>query len=173
LASNKSQAPLRHYASVEGKILVKRELDDKISSKVKRSTEVSQQQAKARPIRVLNTPPTQSKIAPKGRQKKKPPSKPVSLHVRNESLQSNGSSSTTPARVKSPLPNLVSTPRATSNEAQANMRYRLVHFLALAPRASADVIQNIGGGSKSDANTKSQISTLLSEVTLKFWTSPN
>jgi len=171
MASNKAQAPLRHYASVEGKILVKRVLNDKISDRVKKSNEASVKKAKARPIQLLDAPPAKGKAAAKATKKKSVTTKVTTLHVRNASLPSNstpsvtpvrnGSTSTTPARVHSPLPS--SNPKPALIEAQSLMRYRLIHFLALTPKTSAEVIRNIGG-STCDLNTRSQISTCLSQV---------
>lgn len=177
LASNKAQAPLRHYASVEGKILVKRVLNEKISDRVKKSNEASVKKAKARPIQLLDAPPAKGKAAPKATKKKSATTKVTSLHARNASLPSNSapsvtpvrnpSTSTTPARVHSPLPS--PNPRPALTEAQSLMRYRLIHFLALTPKTSADVIRNIGG-STCDLNTRSQISTCLSQVNIQAQT---
>lgn len=148
-------------------ILVKRELNDSISNKVKKRNEESLKIAKARPIKMLDAPPKQGKSAPKGNKNKKVVTKSTSLHVRHESLHSNGSTSNTSVRVSprpTPTPTPIPIPKAAPTEAQALMRHRLVHFLAINPRTSAEVIQTVGGGGKSDVAARSHISTLLSQV---------
>ena len=160
-ASNKSRAPLRHFASVEGNVLVKRELDAKISGQVRESTEKSQRQAKARPIQMIDTPPAPNKkTASKLTKKSKANGKPAMV----QNTLSNKNSIITPTRNASPLP--PQTPKANPviNETQSLMRYRLIHLLAVNPKTSADAIRIIGGENHSDANTRSIISMLLSQV---------
>jgi RNA polymerase II elongation factor ELL len=180
LASNKAQGPLRHYASVEGNILVKRVLNDRISSRVKKSSEASEKKAKARPIQILDTPPATGRSGSKVPKKKAAATKPASLQARNASMPlttgasisstRNGSTSTTPGRVNSPLPSPIPKPVLTDN--QNYIRYRLIHFLALTPKTSADVFRNIGGPT-CDVKVRSQISTFLSQVSLRSRKNPH
>ncbi|KAN0091339.1 hypothetical protein V8E55_004905 [Tylopilus felleus] len=132
----KPMAPLKLYANVIGKFMVERQLGEKVTDKVRQQTMVAKQQHLERQAILLDQPPipvsgtkhSKRKIPGSGTVVKKTP---LSEHLRVPSSSS---------RKVSPIPQ--NTP---SSKANADVRRRLVHCLAMSPRLSEEAVKMVGG----------------------------
>ena len=146
-------APLKLYANVIGKFRVERQLGDKVTGKVRQQTMVAKQQHMERRAILLEQPPIPGP-GPKNAKRKTPGSgtvlkkTPPSDHLRF------------PPRKVSPLPQ--NTP---SSKASADVRRRLVHFLAMSPRLADDAVKMVGGASIS-SSARDDLLALLDDVSL-------
>lgn len=158
-SSAKPMAPLKLYANVIGKFIVERQLGDKITGKVRQQTMVAKQQHLERQAILLDQPPIHASAA-KNPKRKMPGSgtvlkkTPVPDHLRPAS-----SSTVAPPKV-SPLPQ--NTP---STKANADLRRRLVRYLATSPRLSEDTVKMVGGANISDS-AREDLLALLEDVSL-------
>lgn len=164
---HKPSAPLRQYATVEGKLTVSREMDSKFGNKIKTRGEELDRVAKDRKIQVLDVPPLQpgrggsSKVT-----KKKPVTNLIKQNSRTDLAKRQVVIKESPSRVPSPISPAVNT---TNNESRDATRKQIVHFLALAPAPSNKIFQHLGA-SASDVASRSTVSELLSTVSCDFLT---
>ena len=161
----KPMAPLKLYANVTGKFTVERELGEKVQDKVRDRTQVAEKQRTERKVQMLDSPPDLARVNGK---KRKAPSASSSLlkkaahndHIRNVS----STSTAVPSRVASPLPPAQTPPSSsTPTPKDSSARRRMVHFLAIAPRSTDEVMRYVGGAD-CDSATRRSLFELLDEV---------
>ncbi|KAH0828047.1 hypothetical protein J3R83DRAFT_3697 [Lanmaoa asiatica] len=155
----KPMAPLKLYANVIGKFMVERQLGDKVTDKVRQQTIVAKQQHMERKAILLDQPPIPVPGAKNGKRKMPGSGTVVKKTPVSEQLRV-GSSSTMASRKVSPLPQ--NTP---STKASADVRRRLVHYLAISPRLSDDAVRMVGGANISTP-AREELLALLEHVSL-------
>ncbi|KAI9571207.1 hypothetical protein HD554DRAFT_2187682 [Boletus coccyginus] len=148
----KPMAPLKLHANVIGKFMVERQLGEKVTDKVRQQTMVAKQQHMERQAILLDQPPIPVPGAKNAKRKIPSGKTPASVHLRVPS------SSTAASRRVSPLPQ--NTP---SSKASADVRRRLVRFLAISPRLADDAVKMVGGANISDS-ARDDLLTLLADV---------
>ncbi|KIJ68055.1 hypothetical protein HYDPIDRAFT_148312 [Hydnomerulius pinastri MD-312] len=153
----KPMAPLKLYANVIGKFMVERQLGDKVTDKVRQQTMVAKQQHMERQAILLEQPPIPVNGAKNGK-RKMPGSGTVVKKVPVSDQLRVPSSSAVPARKVSPLPQ-----NPPSSKANADVRRRLVHFLAISPRLADDAVKMVGGANIS-ASAREDLLLLLDDV---------
>ncbi|KAF9227150.1 hypothetical protein BS17DRAFT_878158 [Gyrodon lividus] len=152
----KPMAPLRLYANVIGKFMVERQLGDKVTDKVRQQTMVAKQQHLERQAILLDQPPIPASGARNG--KRKMPGSGTVVKKTLASDQLRVPSSTLAVRKVSPLPQ-----NPPSFKADAGVRRRLVHCLAISPRLAEDAVKMVGGASIS-ASAREDLLVLLEDV---------
>ncbi|KAG6335958.1 hypothetical protein ID866_3134 [Astraeus odoratus] len=154
----KPNAPLKLYANVIGKFIVERQLDAKVTDGVRqRAMEVKKAHSERHAI-LLDQPPVQT-TGSKSSKRKAPGSGTVIKKSATplDTLRT-PSSSTMPSRKVSPLPVI-----PPSSRANADVRRRLVHCLAIHPRYTDEVIKMVGGPSVA-TQAREDLLALLDDV---------
>lgn len=154
-------APLKLHANIIGKFMVERQLGDKVTDKVRQHTLVAKQQHLERQAILLDQPPIP--VIAKSAKRKLPGSgtvvkktAPVDQHrLAPPSLSS---------RRASPLPQ--------PSRANADVRRRLVHCLAISPRLSDDAVKMVCGANTSSA-ARDDLLALLDDVSLTSPSTPS
>jgi RNA polymerase II elongation factor ELL len=158
----KPMAPLKLYANVIGKFMVERQLGDKVTDKVRQQTMVAKAQHLERQAILLDQPPIPVPSAKNAKRKVPGSGTVLKKTPASDQLRLPSSSS----RKVSPLPQ--NTP---SSKANADVRRRLVHCLAITPRLADDVVRMVGGANTS-ASVREDLLALLEDVCFIFPTLP-
>lgn len=154
----KPNAPLKLYANVIGKFMVERQLGAKVTDGVRQRTMEAKKAHSERQAILLDRPPIPTP-ATKHTKRKTPGSgtvmKKTVAPVDQLRVPSTSSGS---GRKVSPLPQ-----NPPSSRANADVRRRLVHCLAMQPRQSDDAVRMVGGANIS-VQTREELLKLLEEV---------
>lgn len=147
----KPMAPLKLYANVIGKFMVERQLADRVKDKVRQQTIAAKQQHLERQAILLDQPPVLSAK----KQKHKVPGSGTAVKKTSPLAA--------PQRKLSPPPQL--------SKANADLRRRLVHFIAITPRLAEDAVKMVGGANIS-STSRDDLLSLLDQVRLTFLLHP-
>ena len=158
----KPMAPLKLYANIVGKFMVERQLGDKVTDKVRQQTMVAKAQHLERQAILLDQPPIPVPGAKNVKRKVPGSGTVIKKTTASDQLRVPSSSS----RKVSPLPQ--NTP---STKANADVRRRLVHCLAISPRLADDAVRMVGGANIS-ASAREDLLALLDDVRFTFATHP-
>lgn len=153
----KPMAPLKLYANIIGKFMVERQLGAKVTDKVRQQTMVAKQQHMERQAILLDKPPIPVPGTKNGKRKAPGSGTVIKKTPALEHLRV-ASSSAVASRKASPL--LHNTP---STKANADVRRRLVHCLAISPRMAEDAVKMVGGTGVGGA-ARNDLLALLEEV---------
>lgn len=155
----KKNTPLKLYANVTGKFTVERQLDDRITDKVRASTVDAQKERAGRTTIFLETPTDLP--PPSGKKRKEPtmfrsslgrqPDQPRRPAPPISAAGSPGGASQTPA------------PPQRNKEVLQSLRNRMIRCITAAERTSEQVVRLVGGNDCSET-TKRDILELLEEV---------
>jgi len=150
-SATKRNAPLKLYANITGKFAVGRQLDDRITDKVRASAADAQNQRAGHTTIFLKTP--SDLPLPNGKKNKDAPMprKPVKPTPATSTASSSSGASQVP-----PQPQ-------RSKEALQDIRNRMIRCIAAAPRTPEQVVKLVGGNDSSAA-VKRDILDLLDEV---------
>ncbi|KAG0700840.1 hypothetical protein DFH29DRAFT_876312 [Suillus ampliporus] len=152
----KPNAPLKLYANVMGKFIVDRQLGEKVTDKVRQQTIEAKKQHSERQTIMLDAP-----LIPAGGAKNLKRKAPGSGTVVKKTIQRDTlrapSASTVTARKISPIP------QTASSKANADVRRRLVHFLAVEPRETDLAVARVCGNN-CDATARTNLLSILEEV---------
>jgi RNA polymerase II elongation factor ELL len=153
----KPNAPLKLYANVKGKFIVDQVLGAKVTDKVRQQTMEAKKQHSERQTIMLETPPV-----PAGGVKNLKRKAPGSGTVVKKNAQSHTlrvpPASTVVSRKVSPTPN-------TSSKPNADVRRRLVHFLAVEPRETDLAVARVCGNN-CDATARANLLSILEHVSI-------
>lgn len=150
-SATKRNAPLKLYANITGKFAVERQLDDRITDKVRASAADAQNQRAGHTTIFVKTPPD----LPNGK-KNKDASMFRKLVKPTPATSTSTASSSSSASQVPPQPQ-------RSKEALQDIRNRMIRCIAAAPRTSEQVVKLVGGNDSSAA-VKHDILDLLDEV---------
>ncbi|KAG1751448.1 uncharacterized protein EDB91DRAFT_1105640 [Suillus paluster] len=152
----KPNAPLKLYANVMGKFIVDRQLGEKVTDKVRQQTIEAKKQHSERQTIMLDAP-----LLPAGGAKNLKRKAPGSGTVVKKTIQRDTlrapSASTVTARKISPIP------QTASSKANADVRRRLIHFLAVEPRETDLAVARVCGNN-CDATARANLLSILEEV---------
>jgi len=148
-SATKRNAPLKLYANITGKFAIERQLDDRITDKVRASAADAQNQRAGHTTIFVKTPSD----LPNGKKNKDAPM--FRKSVKPTPATSTASSSSSALHVP-PQPQ-------RSKEALQDIRNRMIRCIAAAPRTSEQVVKLVGGNDSSTA-VKRDILDLLDEV---------
>ncbi|KAG2154367.1 uncharacterized protein EDB93DRAFT_1081312 [Suillus bovinus] len=151
----KPNAPLKLYANVMGKFIVDRQLGDKVTDKVRQQTIEAKKQHSERQTIMLDAPLV-SAAGTKNLKRKTPGSGTVvKKGAQRDTLHTPAAS--TPARKISPMP------QTASSKANADIRRRLIHFLAVENRETDLAVTRVCGNN-CDATARANLLSILEEV---------
>lgn len=153
----KPNAPLKYYADITGKFMVRRELKEDVEDRMRGRTMVAEKQRLERHAIFLNTPPPDLDASGVSKKRKDTaPKKAVAIPRRPVAPPTSSQSS----RISSPLP-----PQSGSGSAETvqPLRNRLIHCLAVEPRTTDDLLRMVYGAG-SVASAHSEFLDLLKEV---------
>lgn len=157
----KPNAPLKLYANVKGKFIVDRQLGAKVTDKVRQQTMEAKKQHSERQTIMLDAPPIPS-AGTKNLKRKAPGSGTVvKKNTQSHALRA-PPASTVVSRKVSPAPNI-------SSKANADLRRRLVHFIAVEPRETDLIVARVGGNC--DANARANLLSILEDVCISLYSS--
>lgn len=150
----KPNAPLKLYANVMGKFIVDRQLGEKVTDKVRQQTIEAKKQHSERQTIMLDAP----LISAAGTKKRKAPGSGtvVKKSAQRDTLRT-PAASTPVARKISPIP------QTTSSKANADIRRRLIHFLAVENRETDLAVSRVCGNNCDDT-AKANLLSILEEV---------
>jgi len=148
-SATKRNVPLKLYANITGKFAIERQLDDRITDKVRASAADAQNQRAGHTTIFVKTPSD----LPNG--KKNKDASMFHKSVKPTPATSTASSSSSASHVP-PQPQ-------RSKEALQDIRNRMIRCIAAAPRTSEQVVKLVGGNDSSTA-VKRDILDLLDEV---------
>lgn len=157
----KPNAPLKLYANVTGKFAVERQLDDRITDRVRASNLDAQSQRAGRTTIFVETP---TDLPPPNNKKKKEAA--ASTMFRKPVRPSDQPRRPPPTTSVAPSPGGVSPAPSQpqrSKEALQALRNRMLRCIAISERTSEQVVKLVGGNDCS-AGTKRDILELLDEV---------
>lgn len=155
----KPNAPLKLYANVMGKFIVDRQLGEKVTDKVRQQTIEAKKQHAERQTIMLDAPLI-SAAGSKNLKRKTPGSGTVvKKGVQRDTLRT-PAASTPVARKISPMP------QTASSKANADIRRRLIHFLAVEDR-EADLTVSRVCGRDCDAMARANLLNILEEVGMR------
>ena len=150
--------------------MIERKLGERVESVVRDKTAAAEKQRTERKTIMLDAPPPSAAVLKPPKKKSAAPKKlsVVDTHTRTLST----SSSAQPSRMVSPRPPTMSAKDAQSSHLSPRpppvhlvkdetLRPRLIHFLALAPRSTEDVMKMVGGV---EGSHRKDLSDLLKEV---------
>jgi RNA polymerase II elongation factor ELL len=150
----KPNAPLKLYANVMGKFIVDRQLGEKVTDKVRQQTIEAKKQHSERQTIMLDAP----LISAAGTKKRKAPGSGtvVKKSAQRDTLRT-PAASTPVTRKISPIP------QTTSSKANADIRRRLIHFLAVENRETDLAVSRVCGNNCDDT-AKANLLSILEEV---------
>ncbi|OAX41123.1 hypothetical protein K503DRAFT_736194 [Rhizopogon vinicolor AM-OR11-026] len=151
----KPNAPLKLYANVKGKFIVDRQLGAKVTDKVRQQTMEAKKQHSERQTIMLDTPPIPAAGAKNLKRKAPGSGTVVKKNPQSHALRV-PSASTAVSRKVSPTPNI-------SSKANADVRRRLVHFLAVEPRETDLAVARVCGNNR-DATARTNLLGILEDV---------
>ncbi|KAG2111164.1 uncharacterized protein F5147DRAFT_686586 [Suillus discolor] len=152
----KPNAPLKLYANVMGKFIVDRQLGEKVTDKVRQQTIEAKKQHSERQTIMLDAPLI-SAAGTKNLKRKTPGSGTVVKKSAQRDTLHTPAASTPAARKISPIPQTV------SSKANADIRRRLIHFLAVENRETDLTVARVCG-SNCDASARANLLSILEEV---------
>lgn len=152
----KPNAPLKLYANVMGKFIVDRQLGEKVTDKVRQQTIEAKKQHAERQTIMLDAPLV-SAAGTKNLKRKTPGSGTVVKKAAQRDTLRAPAASTPVARKISPMP------QAASSKANADIRRRLIHFLAVESRETDLTVSRVCGR-ESDVNARANLLSILEEV---------
>jgi RNA polymerase II elongation factor ELL len=152
----KPNAPLKLYANVMGKFIVDRQLGEKVTDKVRQQTIEAKKQHAERQTIMLDAPLV-SAAGTKNLKRKTPGSGTVVKKAVQRDTLRTPAASTPVARKISPMP------QAASSKANADIRRRLIHFLAVESRETDLTVSRVCGR-ESDVNARANLLSILEEV---------
>lgn len=152
----KPNAPLKLYANVMGKFIVDRQLGEKVTDKVRQQTIEAKKQHSERQTIMLDAP-LMSAAGTKNLKRKAPGSGTVVKKSAQRDTLRTPAASTPVARKISPIP------QAASSKANADIRRRLIHFLAVENRETDLAVSRVCGNNCDDT-AKANLLSILEEV---------
>ncbi|KAG2366314.1 hypothetical protein BDR07DRAFT_1607022 [Suillus spraguei] len=152
----KPNAPLKLYANVMGKFIVDRQLDEKVTDKVRQQTIEAKKQHSERQTIMLDAPLI-SASSTKNLKRKTPGSGTVVKKIAQRDTLRTPAASTPVTRKISPIP------QTASSKANADIRRRLIHFLAVENRETDLTVARVCGNS-CDATARANLLSILEEV---------
>ncbi|KAG1870238.1 hypothetical protein DFJ58DRAFT_765245 [Suillus subalutaceus] len=152
----KPNAPLKLYANVMGKFIVDRQLGEKVTDKVRQQTIEAKKQHSERQTIMLDAP-LMSAAGTKNLKRKAPGSGTVVRKSAQRDTLRTPAASTPVTRKISPIP------QAASSKANADIRRRLIHFLAVEPRETDLAVSRVCGNNCDDT-AKANLLSILEEV---------
>lgn len=152
----KPNAPLKLYANVMGKFIVDRQLGEKVTDKVRQQTIEAKKQHSERQTIMLDAP-LMSAAGAKNLKRKTPGSGTVVKKSAPRDTLRTPAASTPVARKISPIP------QTASSKANADVRRRLIHFLAVEARETDLAVARVCGNS-CDATARGNLLRVLEEV---------
>ncbi|KAL4073800.1 hypothetical protein V8B97DRAFT_1936433 [Scleroderma yunnanense] len=154
----KPNVPLKLYANVIGKFMVERQLGAKITDGVRQRTIEAKKAHSERQAILLEQPPIPTPGFKPSKRKAPGTGTVVKKSVPSMDQLRVASSSTAPPRKVSPLPH-----NPPSSKANADVRRRLVHCLAIQSRLADDAIRMVGGANIS-VQAREDLLGLLEDV---------
>ncbi|KAG1762898.1 hypothetical protein EDD22DRAFT_889486 [Suillus occidentalis] len=152
----KPNAPLKLYANVMGKFIVDRQLGEKVTDKVRQQTIEAKKQHAERQTIMLDAPLI-SAAGTKNLKRKTPGSGTVVKKGAQRDTLRTPAASTPVSRKISPMP------QTATSKANADIRRRLIHFLAVEDR-EADLTVSRVCGRDCDAMARANLLNILEEV---------
>lgn len=152
----KPNAPLKLYANVMGKFIVDRQLGEKVTDKVRQQTIEAKKQHSERQTIMLDAPLI-SAAGAKNLKRKTPGSGTVVKKGAQRDTLRTPAASTNVARKISPIP------QTASSKANADVRRRLIHFLAVETRETDLTVARVCGNN-CDATARANLLGILEEV---------
>ncbi|KAI6021534.1 hypothetical protein BKA83DRAFT_4283341 [Pisolithus microcarpus] len=154
----KPNAPLKLYANVIGKFMVERQLVAKVTDGVRQRTLEAKKAHSERQAILLEQPPIPTPATKHAKRKTPGSGTVIKKAVAPVDQLRVPSTSSAPLRKVSPLPQ-----NPPSSRANADVRRRLVHCLAIQPRLSDDAVRMVGGANIS-VQAREELLRLLEEV---------
>ncbi|KAI6166045.1 hypothetical protein EDD17DRAFT_1550384 [Pisolithus thermaeus] len=154
----KPNAPLKLYANVIGKFMVERQLGAKVTDGVRQRTLEAKKAHSERQAILLDQPPIPTPATKHTKRKTPGSGTVIKKAVAPVDQLRVPSTSSTPLRKVSPLPQ-----NPPSSRANADVRRRLVHCLAIEPRLSDDAVRMVGGANIS-VQTREELLRLIPKV---------
>lgn len=158
----KPNAPLKLYANVMGKFIVDRQLGEKVTDKVRQQTIEAKKQHSERQTIMLDAPLI-SAASTKNLKRKTPGSGTVVKKTAQRDTLRTPAASTPVTRKISPIP------QTASSKANADIRRRLIHFLAVENRETDLTVARVCGNS-CDATARANLLSILEEVGMRHST---
>lgn len=152
----KPNAPLKLYANVMGKFIVDRQLGEKVTDKVRQQTIEAKKQHSERQTIMLDAPLIPA-AGTKSLKRKTPGSGTVVKKSTQRDTLRTPAASTPVARKISPMP------QTASSKANADVRRRLIHFLAVENRETDLTVSRVCGRD-CDATARANLLNILEEV---------
>lgn len=152
----KPNAPLKLYANVMGKFIVDRQLGEKVTDKVRQQTIEAKKQHSERQTIMLDVPLI-SAAGTKSLKRKTPGSGTVVKKSAQRDTLRTPAASTPVARKISPMP------QTASSKANADIRRRLIHFLAVEARETDLTVSRVCGR-ECDDTARANLLNILEEV---------
>ena len=146
--------PLKLNANVLGRCVVDKLLTERLAKQIHESTLAAEKAKKGRTTIMLDKPPPEAST--KGRRK-------AIVKTVRQSVPSPLSQIV--ASQPQPVASSSTTNSSNLGERLLELRSRLIHFLALGPQSSADVLKHVGGANQ-DNETRRAIVELLSQVSI-------
>lgn len=166
--AGKKNAPLKLYANITGKFTVERQLDDRITDKVRAITVDAQKERAGRAAIFLDAaadlPPTNGKKSRKEGNTTSIFRKPVRPTDQPRRPTPSVPAATLPSRVSPAPPALPQ----RSKEALQALRKRIVWCIAISERTSEQVVKLVGGSKNCSDAIKRDILELLEEVSRDY-----
>ncbi|KAG1777776.1 hypothetical protein EV702DRAFT_222969 [Suillus placidus] len=155
-SATKPNAPLKLYANVMGKFIVDRQLGEKVTDKVRQQTIEAKKQHSERQTIMLDAPLV-SAAGTKNLKRKTPGSGTVVKKSAPRDTLRTPAASAPVARKISPIP------QTASSKANADVRRRLIHFLAVENRETDLTVTRVCGNN-CDATARANLLSILEEV---------
>jgi RNA polymerase II elongation factor ELL len=152
-SASKPTVPLKNYANVTAKFVVERELDEKVTDKVRTQTIEAEKQRTERKAIMLDAPPT---LGPTATTAKKRKAQPVSMFRKP------------PPNAASSVSGTASTSAGRSPAKDDGLRKRVIDYLACKRALVGEVVVSIVGENCSPTQ-RQEIIALMHEVSAHPW----